>query len=872
MKLMHMPEGTHDFADFGYARYPHRPLLGDAVVVHLAVENPEPDLIAKLNWQIDGETMPELIGEEITGMDPTNRYFRFSLGSFDQLSQIQYEFIVNSHDNTIISKGYSFETLQATTLSDPLHMIKSQDSAYVIFPEITIGFDWAKELRVFTLDATHKIAGDEVSSLEVEITEDVSLTIKLAPFSWLVKRYTKTLTGAEHSSYRLYLNKSGQVRHLSYNPKVTARHIVGLGERFDKVDQQGNKLSLRVVEKFTQQGTHTYLPIPFFLTEEDFGWFSSTERRLWLNAEKDLTLSFVTPESGTLTDEWWLIGQPQEVISQLHKLTGTAVLPPKWAFGLWISGNGWNTQKETLEQLVALKEHELPATAIVIEAWSDEQTFCIFNDAKYEPLPQEHPYSYRDFTFPANGKWPNPKKFAEEIQKAGLNLVLWQIPVIKYEEEEPGEQLLSDEAYAIKNGYCVLNEDGTPYRIIDHWFKNSLLLDFTNPEAVKWWFCKRKYLLTELGVKGFKTDGGEFLFDETAILHDGQKGETAHNLYPMQYAEAYQNFLKEHEVDGATFTRAGYTGAQRFPVHWAGDQLSTWGEFQAQLTAGLSAGLSGIPFWSFDIGGFAGGFPSSELYLRSVAMGAFSPVMQWHSEPRSGQFYHTERKRWNNDRSPWNLASLYNDAEIIRVYRLFANLRMNLLPYIYQEAIYSAKSARPLMAHLIVDYPEDAVVWSIHDQYMFGRDLLVAPVIWEGAVSRKIYLPQGTWHDLSSGDLYQGGQLIDYPCLLETLPVFVRDGAVIPVNLGKSKVMGSKETIGGVGNDLASYQNLGFISFGGSQLQFQDDLGTEVFLQEGRIHGKGISEVFLIDATASAKEDDCVMLFGRSLATKRIKL
>lgn len=869
MQLVHMPCGTHHFKDFGYERYPYRPLVGDEVFVQLLVENVVGEASAILTWEMDGTVMPEIAGQRVIRDGDDRLFFRFSFGSFGRLSQVSYRFSVTSENQQVTTKDYSFEVLIAEILGEPISLLKHGSCAYALFERIIIAFDWSRSLRIYTLPSGTEVTGVVVSSITERLDEETVLVIENAPFFWELKRYTNILTGVVRNSYRILVDHEGLVHQVSYTPELAYDHLVGLGERFDQIDQKGKKLLCRVVEHFARQGENSYLPIPFFMTEKEIGWFSSTKHRLWIDARDGMKLTFDTPQKGILTEEWWLLGNPQELLSKLHTLTGEATLPPKWALGLWISSNGWNTQKETLEQLRALKEHMLPATAIVLEAWSDEQTFCIFNDAEHELLDQEQPYSYTDFTFSEDGKWPDPKGLAEEIQRAGLNLVLWQIPVVKYEWGQPGSQLLRDEAYAIEKGYCILNDDGTPYRITDHWFRNSLLLDFTNPKAVKWWFGKRSYLLADLGVKGFKTDGGEFLFDDSAVLYDGQKGETAHNLYPLQYVGAYNDFMREHGVDGITFTRAGYIGAQTQPIHWAGDQLSEWSELRAQLVAGLSAGLSGLPFWSFDIGGFAGEFPSPELYLRSVAMGAFCPVMQWHSEPRNGQFYHTARERWNNDRSPWNLATLYKDEKIISIYRLFSNLRMNLLPYIYNEAKQCVKTARPLMAHLLVDFSDDKNVWSVHDQYMFGRDLLAAPIMEEGATNREIYLPVGTWHDLFLGGTLEGGRRIEYACPVERIPIFVRDGVALPINMSSSKVIGSQSGSAGVGNDVTSYDQLAFLCFGAGSCQFSDDQGVQLSIHNGQVSGTGIQEVILVDSSGADPGDE-VELFGRFVAARTI--
>jgi alpha-glucosidase (family GH31 glycosyl hydrolase) len=438
-----------------------------------------------------------------------------------------------------------------------------------------------------------------------------------------------------------------------------------------------------------------------------------------------------------------------------------------------MSANGWNTQKETLEQIERMNELDIPATVMVLEAWSDEETFYIWNDARYETKTDGSAFSYADFTFPEEGKWPDPKGMIDILEKNGVKLLLWQIPVVKDDVMKNHTQLEADIDYAAKHKLCVMQPDGTPYHIPEMWFGNSMVPDFTNPETMKWWFEKRRYLIEELGIAGFKTDGGEFLFDRDSILSDGRTIAEAHSDYPNLYAGAYHKFLDDTigKGNGVTFSRAGYTGAQRFPIHWAGDQVSTFSELRGQLKAGLSLGLSGVPFWGFDIGGFAGDFPTTELYLRAAAFAAFAPVMQFHSEPRYGQYYMTERNHWNNDRSPWNMAEANRDETIIPIYRMFAKLRMSLLDYLWQEAQHCAETTRPLMAHLIYDFYADRRVLDIEDEYMLGRELLVAPIVTENATGRDIYLPDGDWHDFWTGMPIKGGDHY-IECGLDSMPVY----------------------------------------------------------------------------------------------------
>jgi alpha-glucosidase (family GH31 glycosyl hydrolase) len=332
---------------------------------------------------------------------------------------------------------------------------------------------------------------------------------------------------------------------------------------------------------------------------------------------------------------------------------------------------------------------------------------------------------------------------------------------------------------------------------------------------------KRRYLVDELHVDGFKTDGGEFIYDDSVVFFNGKKGNEMRNPYPNLYVNGYYNFLQRN--DGITFSRAGYVGAQTNPMHWAGDQVSTFEELQAQIRAGLSLGLSGVPFWGFDIAGFAGELPTTELFLRATEVATFSPVMQFHAEPRTGQFGDCNRRSWVNDRSPWNMAEVNKDDNIIEVYRKYANIRMNLIPYIYNEAYYCAKNGRPLFGHLIIDYPKDEKVLNMEDEYLFGRYILVAPFVKEGMTEREIYLPEGTWYDFWTHDKIEGCKTYRFKGEAHEIPVFVKAGSLIPLNLGDGFSLGES-----VGNKMNTYSNLCFNLYGETgESYFHDDLGND---------------------------------------------
>jgi alpha-glucosidase (family GH31 glycosyl hydrolase) len=386
----------------------------------------------------------------------------------------------------------------------------------------------------------------------------------------------------------------------------------------------------------------------------------------------------------------------------------------------------------------------------------------------------------------------------EELHRQGVKILLWQVPVMK-KLESPNDQHARDEAYMVEKGYCVQEEDGTPYKIRPFWFRDGLLLDVTNEEGVAWWMNKRAYLLDELGIDGFKTDGGEHIWGRDLRFADGRRGRDLWNLYPNLYVAAYYDFANERSDEQAiTFSRAGFTGAQGTPCHWAGDEDSTWAAFRKSILAGLSAGMSGISFWGWDMGGFSGHIPTAELYLRSAAMATFCPIMQYHSENNA-------RQKPSRDRTPWNIQERTGDSDVIPVFRYFANLRMNLLPYIFSEAWGSSETGIPLMRSLLLEYPEDALCKEYPYQYLFGSSLLVAPVVEPGREMWDVYLPEGQWHDFWTGEEYSGYQTIACSVPKDRIPVYVRQGAILPLNLDSSVTLGSD-----VGNDVASYRTLCF--------------------------------------------------------------
>ncbi|MFZ2634968.1 MAG: TIM-barrel domain-containing protein [Rectinemataceae bacterium] len=572
--------------------------------------------------------------------------------------------------------------------------------------------------------------------------------------------------------------------------RTTARRVFGLGERFDSVDQFGKKIEAAVIDKFTEQGKLSYFPVPFFFTELGFsieveGHFAVV---FDLAAEKagiftiDIRCGEESPPALVLR-----YGSPNALLSAFASSKGLPCLPPDWALGPWISANRWDSRSVLMEQVGIMEELGIPATVAVIEAWSDEGGFFAWNDAADSPGHAKGAGAGADagggYEYPAQGRWPDPAGMIAELRERGLRLVLWQVPVCKLPGNCP-DQAVEREARALaeaeKGGFLVKRKDGSTYAIPgDRWFGGSPIPDLTNPAAREWYFSKRRYLLDQ-GVAGFKTDGGEFVHEDDLVFHDGSSGRAMRSGYTAAYLEAYGRFAGPDRV---LFSRAGWSGSQRWSTHWAGDQKSEWSELRAQLSAGLSAGLSGAAFWGFDIGGFAGPLPDAELYLRSFALAVFSPLMQWHSEPLYGQFPAVQRASGAvNDRSPWNIAHATGNGRVVPCCRALSRLRMALIPYLSLCAGRAASTGLPIMRHLVLDHPDDPRALATQDEFLLGSDLLVAPVIEPGVESRKVYFPGGFWTDISTGLEYAEGDETEVAAPLGSIPVFRRSGKAIPLD------------------------------------------------------------------------------------------
>jgi alpha-glucosidase (family GH31 glycosyl hydrolase) len=545
--------------------------------------------------------------------------------------------------------------------------------------------------------------------------------------------------------------------------------VVGFGERFDGLDQRGRLVDVAVFDQYKGQGARTYLPMPFaIVVGGGLGFHLDTGRRVRFDVghtDPGRILVEVDLEPGEQQPALTLrlfAGEPAQVLARFLEVTGTPPPPPEWIYRLWMSGNEWNTQARVLDEVQRSELEGIPVGAVVIEAWSDEETFVAFNGARYEVHPDGAPHRLADFSFPADGPWPDPKGMVDDLHERGIKVLLWQIPLVQANRG----QARADRETMIARGYCVQRADGKPYRNRGWWFPGALLSDFSNVAARRWWTEKRRYLVEEIGVDGFKTDGGEHAWGTDLRYADGTHGGETNNRYPVLYGQAYHELLRSAGRDGVTFSRAGFTGSAAIPCHWAGDEDSTWEAFRASISAGLSAGACGIFFWGWDLAGFSGAVPSAELYLRSAAMAALCPIMQYHSE-------YNHHRPPSRDRTPWNVAQQTGDSDLLPVFRRFVHLRERLVPYLAEQGKRSIATGKPLMRALFFEVRSDERIWDHTEQYFLGDDILVAPVTQPGARTWRAYIPPGEWVDAWTGERLLGGDIVERAAPLDQIPVFI---------------------------------------------------------------------------------------------------
>ena len=429
-----------------------------------------------------------------------------------------------------------------------------------------------------------------------------------------------------------------------------------------------------------------------------------------------------------------------DIYHSYGKLTGTQPLPPRWALGNLQSRMAYRTQKEADSIVTLMQKEDFPMDALILDFYwfGDSIKGYLGKLAWYKP------------------HWPEPKKMISGFRKKGVKTVLITEPYII--------DTLKNFQIANKLGILATDSLGKTYNNSEFYFGPAGLIDIFKPKAQNWfWHQYQKQI--KIGVAGWWGDLGEpetHPFDEYCV---GKSAEQIHNIYALYWEKMlFEKYRKNYpQTRVFDLNRAGYAGSQRYSIYpWSGDVSRSWGGLQAQLPIMLNMSLSGFPFIHADAGGFAQGVKDDELYTRWLQMACFSPILRPHGSgiPSEPVFFNDTTRR---------------------IVRNFMKLRYRLLPYLYTAAWEAHKDGSPIVRPLFYEFPDDSIAYTVTNEYFLGKDLLVVPILKPGVKTKKLYLPKGIWYSWWTAKKYTGGQWIDIPVKIETIPIFVRAGAFIPM-------------------------------------------------------------------------------------------
>ena len=540
-------------------------------------------------------------------------------------------------------------------------------------------------------------------------------------------------------------------------------HVYGFGEKNGELDKRGWNLGgYNYVMWNTDTYMHDaatdpmYVSVPFYLAlrhGKAHGIFLDNTWRSFFDIGHDHPGLLTFGASGGDLDYYFINGpDPKDVIQRYTDLTGRMPLPPLWVLGYNQCRYSYYPESRVRSLADTFREKKIPADVI----WLD-----IDYQDNYKPFTWNHE------------RFPDPKKMLSDLRAQHFRVVCIVDP---HPKKEKGYAPYDE---GIKKNYFVKNPDGTVFQgpvWPSHAPQNpgpSVFPDFSNPAARQWWGQLYQGLEDD-GIAGIWNDMDEpSVFDTPSgtmpmdvVFNNGGRPATGyemHNIYGQQMSRATFEGLSQLRPDARPFvlTRSSFAGGQRYAALWTGDSTSDWSSLRQSIATLLGLGLSGFPFVGSDIGGFVGA-PSGELYARWLEVGVFCPFMRSHSDSSSPS------------KEPW----VFGDSDEA-INKSTIELRYHLLPYIYNVMQQASETGVPALRPLFLDFPHDEHVAGIDDEFLFGGDLLVAPVLHEGATQRDVYLPEGNWYDYRTGEKFEGGQTVQVPVMLQSIPIFVRAGGFI---------------------------------------------------------------------------------------------
>jgi len=521
--------------------------------------------------------------------------------------------------------------------------------------------------------------------------------------------------------------------------------VFGLGEKWGPLDRRGQLVRSFVEDALGVNAELSYKNCPFAWSPRGWGVFVHTPASVThaVGHPPWSQRSYVLAVEDHALDLFLIAGAtPAAILERYTRLTGRPPVPPRWSLGVWHSKAFYRDADEVLDAARTLRERRIPGDVITFDgrAWQDTATRFTF---AFDPA-----------------RYPDPKAVIDALHARNFRICCWEYPLVSvhgplFAELEAKGHLLGDPSNgrAWRHGW-----DPAPFGGVLTPLPESGLIDLTNPEAFADWRDRHEALFA-LGVDVIKSDFGEQV-PAGCRAWNGDDGRRLHNVYPLLYNRCVFEATERAQGQGFVFARAGWAGSQRYPGHWGGDPQSDFEGLAASLRGALSWALSGGACYATDIGGFYGEPPDAELFVRWTQAAVFASHMRFHGI---------------GPREPWMFGE-----RTLAILRDWLALRYRLLPYLEACLGEAAASGLPVMRPMPLAFPDQPATWAFETQYMFGPDLLVAPILEAGGRVR-LMLPEGRWHDLRGRGTYEGGRCLELRLPLERFPVVVRDGAAIPV-------------------------------------------------------------------------------------------
>ena len=516
--------------------------------------------------------------------------------------------------------------------------------------------------------------------------------------------------------------------------------FVGTGERFRKMDLSGQTFQLKNQDGQGVNNRRCYKNIPFYLSSRMYGVFYHTSDYCKLSLADHSTRSVQFLNDRATLDVFLIGGDtPETILRSYRMLTGFPEMPPLWSFGIWMSRMTYFSDEEVSAICDRLRAEHYPCDVIHLDTgWFRTDWLC---EWKFNPE-----------------RFPNPKEFIQRLADKGFKVSLWQLPYIAAGAEQINEAKANQYISRPEKEEDSSTKGDSNFSTLDY----AGTIDFSYVKATDWYKNQLLKPLLEMGVKCIKTDFGENIHMDHQ--YHASTPERLNNIYALLYQRAAYEVTHEVTGDGIIWARAAWAGCQRYPLHWGGDSESSWAGMAGSLKGGLHFGLSGFAFWSHDVPGFHStpNFMNSPLdekvYVRWTQFGVFSSHMRYHGTCK---------------REPWHYPAI---APIVK---RWWKLRYALLPYIIEQSQKSCQSGYPLLRALLMHHPTDHQCWHIDDEYYFGSEFLVCPVM-NANNRRDIYLPEGLWVNFFTGERLEGGRWyygVEVP--LEEMPVYVHPEAII---------------------------------------------------------------------------------------------